>query len=287
MPSSVCRSISTSGHSVMVAMRMTTGRLSLSTTGRAVMDRNVSIGQPPCSDAHPGPRAGNVNSLPGIHTGPCRVRRTRPASASSTPPIGCSAAGVTAASAWTRSPPRRASPSARSTTISRARTSCSPHVLEAQHQLALAAFKTFGDRLSGSPEAIIDGLFRELAVWADRPRWAGSGFTRLVIELADLPGHPARLIARRHKAMLEAHLAELLARSGVEPAARDRPRGLAAVGGRDLPHPGPRRSRLCRRGRAGSADASPSLAETPLVDVRRCPGSRPSLSLPVPSSRDN
>src|SRR5262245_876164 len=93
-------------------------------------------------------------------------------------------------------------------------------VLETQHQLALAAFKTFGDRLSGSPEAIVDGLFRELAVWADRPRWAGSGFTRLVIELADLPGHPARLIARRHKAMLEAHLAELLARSGVEHPAK-------------------------------------------------------------------
>src|SRR5262245_44792361 len=92
------------------------------------------------------------------------------------------------------------------------------HVLEAQHHLALAAFKTFGDRLSGSPEAIIDGLFRELAVWADRPRWAGSGFTRLVIELADLPGHPARLIARRHKAQLERSLAELLERSGVQQA---------------------------------------------------------------------
>src|SRR5262245_39916851 len=89
-------------------------------------------------------------------------------------------------------------------------------VLEAQHRLALDAFKTFGDRLSGSPQAIVDGLFRELAVWADRPRWAGSGFTRLVIELADLPGHPARLIARRHKALLEAHLAELLEQSGVE-----------------------------------------------------------------------
>src|SRR5262245_20349856 len=89
-------------------------------------------------------------------------------------------------------------------------------VLEAQHRLALDAFKTFGDGLSGSAEAIVDGLFRELAVWADRPRWAGSGFTRLVIELADLPGHPARLIARRHKAMLEAHLAELLGRAGVE-----------------------------------------------------------------------
>ena len=83
-------------------------------------------------------------------------------------------------------------------------------VLAAQDQLAVAAFKTFGDRLSGSPDAIVKGMFRELAVWADRPRWAGSGFTRLVIELADLPGHPARLIARRHKARLERCFCELL-----------------------------------------------------------------------------
>jgi AcrR family transcriptional regulator len=89
-------------------------------------------------------------------------------------------------------------------------------VLEAQHRLALAAFRTFGDRLSGHPEAMIDTLFRDLAVWSDKPRWAGSGFTRLVIELADLPGHPARTIARRHKAMLEAHFAEMLARAGIE-----------------------------------------------------------------------
>ena len=46
-------------------------------------------------------------------------------------------------------------------------------VLEAQHRLALDAFRTFGNRLSGSAEAIIDGLFRELAVWADKPRWPG------------------------------------------------------------------------------------------------------------------
>src|SRR5215467_1113390 len=90
------------------------------------------------------------------------------------------------------------------------------NVLDVQHHLALQAFRTFGDQLSGSAEAIVEGMFRELAVWADRPRWAGSGFTRLVIELADLPGHPARTIARRHKAMLEAHLAELLERSGAE-----------------------------------------------------------------------
>jgi AcrR family transcriptional regulator len=88
-------------------------------------------------------------------------------------------------------------------------------VLETQHHLALAAFRTFGDKLSGRPEAMIDTLFKDLAVWSDTPRWAGSGFTRLVIELADLPGHPARTIARRHKAMLEAHFAEMLANAGV------------------------------------------------------------------------
>ena len=88
-------------------------------------------------------------------------------------------------------------------------------VLETQHRLALAAFRTFGDSLGGSPEAIVDTLFRDLAAWSDKPRWAGSGFTRLVVELADLPGHPARVIARRHKAMLEAHLAELFAKAGI------------------------------------------------------------------------
>jgi len=64
-------------------------------------------------------------------------------------------------------------------------------VLESQHHLALQAFRTFGDNLSGSAETIVGAMFQDLAVWADRPRWAGSGFTRLVIELADLPGHPA------------------------------------------------------------------------------------------------
>jgi AcrR family transcriptional regulator len=91
-------------------------------------------------------------------------------------------------------------------------------VLRAQDELALQAFRTFGDKLSGSAEAIVEGLFADLAVWADRPRFLGSGFTRLVIELADMPGHPARAIARRHKAKLEACLADLLAESGVAQA---------------------------------------------------------------------
>jgi AcrR family transcriptional regulator len=88
-------------------------------------------------------------------------------------------------------------------------------VLQARAELALAAFRTFGDHLSGSPEAIVDTFFKDLVAWSAQPRWAGSGFTRLVIELADLPGHPARFIARRHKALLEGHLAEVLGRARV------------------------------------------------------------------------
>jgi AcrR family transcriptional regulator len=88
-------------------------------------------------------------------------------------------------------------------------------VLEAQHGLAMQAFRTFAGELKGSPEAIVQAMFSELAVWADQPRWAGSGFTRLVVELADLPGHPARTIARRHKAEMERAFADLLGRAGV------------------------------------------------------------------------
>jgi hypothetical protein len=68
-------------------------------------------------------------------------------------------------------------------------------------------------------------MFNDLAVWSDRPRWAGSGFTRLVVELADLPGHPARSIARKHKAVLEEELCAVLARAGLA-SPRDRAREI-------------------------------------------------------------
>jgi len=104
-------------------------------------------------------------------------------------------------------------------------------VLDTQHELAVAAFETFGKGLSGSPFEIIEALFEDLAVWADTPRWAGSGFTRLVVELADLPGHPARRIARRHKALLEAQFVEVLRRAGVtQPRRRGREIWLLSEG---------------------------------------------------------
>jgi AcrR family transcriptional regulator len=86
-------------------------------------------------------------------------------------------------------------------------------VLEAQHGLAFAAFQTIGKKLAGTPEAIVETFFSELDILA-KPRWTGSGFTRLVVELADLPGHPAHKVAKRHKALLESHLADVLGKAG-------------------------------------------------------------------------
>ena len=81
-------------------------------------------------------------------------------------------------------------------------------VLDAQQRAGARRLQDFRRPLAGSPEQMVAAMFEELAVWADQPRWAGSGFTRLVVELADLPGIRRALIARRHKALLEQQLAD-------------------------------------------------------------------------------
>ena len=75
--------------------------------------------------------------------------------------------------------------------------------------------RAFADRLPSKPEAMLDSFFGQLVEWAGQPRWAGSGFTRLVVELADLPGHPARAVARRAKSVTESWLTEMLANGKV------------------------------------------------------------------------
>ena len=71
---------------------------------------------------------------------------------------------------------------------------------------------------------MIDSFFAQLSDWASStPRWSGSGFTRLVVELADLPGHPARAIARRAKRATESWLEQRLQSARVSlPGARAR-----------------------------------------------------------------
>jgi AcrR family transcriptional regulator len=82
--------------------------------------------------------------------------------------------------------------------------------------LAADRLKRIGDRMPPDRDGLIESFFGQLAGWAAAtPRWSGSGFTRLVIELGDLPGHPARILARRVKATTEGFLADKLAQARV------------------------------------------------------------------------
>jgi AcrR family transcriptional regulator len=95
--------------------------------------------------------------------------------------------------------------------------------LAAHEPLAETLIGTWADALETDLPDGITRLFDDLAAWSRSPGWVGSGYTRLALELADLPGHPAREIARRHKARVAARIANALARGG----ARD-PEALAA-----------------------------------------------------------
>ena len=88
-------------------------------------------------------------------------------------------------------------------------------------ELALARLRDFP--VSTTANDFIDKFFSQLASWAATPRWSGGGFTRVVVELADLRGHPARSVARKHKAAVEQWLAGTLSSIEVpSPAARAR-----------------------------------------------------------------
>jgi AcrR family transcriptional regulator len=83
-------------------------------------------------------------------------------------------------------------------------------VLEVQNELMLTRIQRWARRASGNPATVVEKLFAEFAAWARQPGWRGSGFTRAAMEFAHLPGHPARVAARRHKAAVESWLAEEL-----------------------------------------------------------------------------
>lgn len=88
-------------------------------------------------------------------------------------------------------------------------------VLDDQHELVLARIQRWAKRASGDPVRMVEILFAEFAAWAKKPGWQGSGFTRATMELADLPGHPARGAARRHKAAVEGWLTMQFAQNGI------------------------------------------------------------------------
>jgi AcrR family transcriptional regulator len=89
-------------------------------------------------------------------------------------------------------------------------------------ELALKRLAQFRKPVSSSAE-LIESYFAQLRDWAKKPKYSGAGFTRAVVELADLRGHPARAIARKHKSAVEKWLAGELAATGV-PSPSDRAR---------------------------------------------------------------
>jgi AcrR family transcriptional regulator len=104
-------------------------------------------------------------------------------------------------------------------------------VLDLQHDLSMAHIRKYEDRYRVDPDEIVSILFSELARWSEKPGWTGAGFTRVAMELADLPGHPARGAAHRHKAAREAWFAEILAKAGiVSPSEHARQIALLAEG---------------------------------------------------------
>ena len=81
-------------------------------------------------------------------------------------------------------------------------------------ELALKRLKQL-HRPAKTGDEMIESYFDQLRDWMTKPKWSGGGFTRAVVELADLRGHPARAIARRHKSAVEKWLADELAATGV------------------------------------------------------------------------
>ena len=92
-------------------------------------------------------------------------------------------------------------------------------VLEGRTGLAVDRIEHWLGPDAGGPAEMVERLFTALGAWAAGPGWSGSGFTRLTMELAGLPGHPARAVARRHKATIEALLRDRLEGHGLDDTA--------------------------------------------------------------------
>jgi AcrR family transcriptional regulator len=73
---------------------------------------------------------------------------------------------------------------------------------------------------TGEPAAHqVRRIFEELGRNAEHPSWRGCSFLRAAAEFANLPGHPARVVAARHKKRFESWLEGILAAEGFGEAA--------------------------------------------------------------------
>ena len=86
--------------------------------------------------------------------------------------------------------------------------------LEARDGPNRALFARWFAEAEGTLPERVEALFGRLAAASRHPRWSGCGFLKTAAELAAMPGHPAIKAAARHKAGVEAWLAETLRAHG-------------------------------------------------------------------------
>ena len=82
--------------------------------------------------------------------------------------------------------------------------------LEARDLPTLGRYQAVAAAGKGPAAERVRMIFDRLARNAADRQWKGCSFLRAAAEFANLPGHPARMIAARHKKRFEAWLEELL-----------------------------------------------------------------------------
>lgn len=90
--------------------------------------------------------------------------------------------------------------------------------LDSRHGRVMVRYQGWAGT-SGSATERIERMFRRIAECVGERSWRGCGFVRAACELADRPGHPAALAARRHKTAFEQWLRDLLEEEGRSDAA--------------------------------------------------------------------
>lgn len=92
-------------------------------------------------------------------------------------------------------------------------------VMGIRHEPTLARYDAWLERRENAAIGDqLESMFSELGQWAGRPAWKGCGFARAAVELIDLPGHPARALAKRHKAAFENGLRRRLGNANITDA---------------------------------------------------------------------
>ena len=86
--------------------------------------------------------------------------------------------------------------------------------LDARHDRVMVRYQQWAGT-SGTAGQRVERMFRCLAASTRDRGWRGCGFLRAACELADRPGHPAALAARRHKTAFEQWLRDLLEMEGM------------------------------------------------------------------------